>query len=117
MEKQVYIPDDFIAGSEPLVTARGIVAAGQTFPRLTPLMLKKTAEGVKETLLVKWDGTPGDAIGVSSGGVNAPAEDTLISYYKAGCLRISALHWPDSVTTSAAKYSAFMGCSLSVDDE
>ncbi|GAA03224.1 head decoration protein [Photobacterium leiognathi] len=118
--KQTYSPEDINAGSEPLVTGRIFVAAGETIQRLTPIMLKVTKEAEVITIsnvIVPWDGSPGTAIGVLATQVVAPASDQLVSYYKGGCMRISALNWPESVTDVKDKYAAFAGCALTVDDE
>lgn len=116
-EVSQYTPDDILAGDEPLKTGRAVVAAGQTFERLTPLMLQQDAGGGEDTsVLVKWDGTPGLAVAMSAKAVEALATDTLVPYYKTGCFRISFVQWPDGLT-EADKRSAFIGSPISVDDE
>ncbi|MGL6025864.1 MAG: head decoration protein [Vibrio sp.] len=116
-EVSKYTPDDFLAGDEPLKTGRAFVAAGQSFVRLSPLMLRQDAGGGENTgVLVAWDGTPGLAVAIAAKGVDGPSADTLVPYYKAGCFRISAVQWPDGLT-DVVKRAAFIGSSISVDDE
>lgn len=112
-----YTPDDFIAGDEPVKTGRAYVASGQTFARLTPLMLQQDAGGGEDTsVLVEWDGKPGLAVAISAKSVDALAADTLVPFYKTGCFRISFVQWPDGLT-DAQKRAAFLGSPISVDDE
>lgn len=112
-----YTPDDFLAGDEPLKTGLAYVASGQSFSRLTPLMLQKEAGGGEDTsVLVEWDGTPGLAVAISAKSVDALAADTLVPFYKTGCFRISFVQWPDGLT-DAQKRAAFLGSPISVNDE
>ncbi len=112
-----YTPDDFIAGDEPLRTGLATVAAGQTFERLTPLMLQQDSGGGEDTsLLVVWDGTPGAAVAMSAKAVEALAADTAVPFYKTGCFRTSFVQWPDGVSDTQ-KQAAFLGSPISVNDE
>lgn len=110
---ETYTPDDFLAGDQPLRTARGYVAAGQSFPRLTPLMHSAT----DVALFVAWDGTAGKAVAMSARPVDAPATDQLTAFYIGGCFRINHVNWPAGVDTDAKKRAAFLGTPVSVDDE
>jgi hypothetical protein len=110
---ETYIPDDFLAGDEPLKTGRAFVKLGESFTRLTPLMKDAT----DKTLLVKWDGGAGTAVAMACSTVAAPASNTVIPFYKSGCFRISSVVWPGGVTTDAQKRGAFIGTPISVDDE
>ncbi|WP_459781950.1 head decoration protein [Photobacterium sp. R1] len=110
---ETYTPDDFIAGNQPLQTGRAFVAAGQDFPRLTPLM----RSGTDATLLVKWDGSAGTAVAMSARPVSSPATDQLTAMYIGGCFRINHVTWPAGVDSDAAKRAAFLGTPISVDDE
>ncbi|EOD5420373.1 head decoration protein [Vibrio parahaemolyticus] len=117
MEYSEYTPDDFLAGNEPLKTGRAFVAAGQTFARLTPLMLQQDSGAGEDTsVLVAWDGTPGLAVAVSAKAVEALAADTLVPYYKTGCFRLGFVQWPAGLT-EAEQRAAFIGTPISVDDE
>lgn len=112
-----YTPDDFIAGDEPVKTGRAYVVPGQSFARLTPLMLQQDAGGGEDTtLLTTWDGTPGTAVALSAKAHTSPVENELIPYYKTGCFRINFVQWPDGLTDSQ-KRAAFIGSPISVDDE
>nr|WP_172686028.1 hypothetical protein [Aeromonas hydrophila]AKS10297.1 bacteriophage lambdhead decoration D domain protein [Aeromonas hydrophila] len=63
------------AGSEPLPTMTGHIAAGQgQLAARTPLMLGADANAGK---LVKWDGTAGKAVAMTVGKVDAPPPKLL----------------------------------------
>ncbi|EPP5594139.1 head decoration protein [Vibrio cholerae] len=110
MQVTEYTPDEIFLSAP--VTTRAIIKAGQSFPKYTPLMPDET----DAASLVKWDGTPGKALAIAAKSVASGAEQSAV-IYAAGGFRISAINWPESVTTDKAKRAAFLGSAIYVDDE
>ncbi|MBF4401578.1 head decoration protein, partial [Vibrio anguillarum] len=86
---------------------------GQEFPRLTPLMRDAT----DTHLLVKWDGTQGKAIALSARPASSPSSNELSAIYVGACFRINHVNWPASADSDEKRRAAFIGTSVSVDDE
>jgi hypothetical protein len=77
------------AGSEPLPTMTGHIAAGQgQLAARTPLMLGADASAGK---LVKWDGTAGTAVTMTVGAVDATTAKTAPVHSPAALM---PLQWP-----------------------
>ncbi|WP_136484727.1 head decoration protein [Vibrio sp. H11] len=111
MELPQYTPDDSLLSAP--VTGRVLIKAGQSFPKLTPLMLDATDAAT----LVAWDGTPGKALVMSAKPVTDNGSDQRQAAYLQGGFRISAVNWPEGVDTDKAKRAAFLGSAIYVDDE
>ena len=109
METLIY--DDFTMGSDDLHTAQGFLLAGNTLAERQPVMLDVANVG-----LIPWDGTPGKAIGVATFDVDASNEGKRFPFYKTGTFRKDSITWPNTVTTDAVKFSAFVGTPISIDD-
>lgn len=101
------------AGSEPLPTMTGHIAAGQgQLAARTPLMLGADANAGK---LVKWDGTPGKAVTMTVGSVDATTAKTA-PVHKSGCINAAAVAWPETVLTMEAKRAGFLGTPISIEE-
>lgn len=101
------------AGSEALHTTTGHIAAGQgKMAARTPLMLGADGNATK---LVKWNGTPGKAVAITVGAVDATNTVTA-PVYKTGCLNAELIAWPDNVLTLEAKRAGFLGTALSIEE-
>lgn len=101
------------AGSEPLPTMTGHIAGGQgQLAVRTPLMLGADANAGK---LVKWDGTPGKAVALTVGVVDAATAVTA-PVHKSGCINAAAVAWPDTVQTMEAKRAGFLGSPISIEE-
>ena len=101
------------AGSEPLPTMTGHIAAGQgQLAARTPLMLGADANAGK---LVKWDGTAGKAVAMTVGKVDTTTAKTA-PVHKSGCINAAAVAWPETVVTMEAKRAGFLGSPISIEE-
>lgn len=111
MEQLEYL--SISAGSEPLATMTGHIAATQgKLAALTPLMLGADTNAGK---LVKWDGSAGKAVALTVAAVDATTAITT-PVIKTGCINAAAVSWPDTVTTIEAKQAAFLGSPISIEE-
>ncbi|ECC1660249.1 head decoration protein [Salmonella enterica subsp. salamae] len=108
MAIEIYSPDDFILGPDPVVTAIGHFSGGIDSPRLTPLMIDANTGAFKV-----WDGTVGKAVGLTATAVSTGSSTSDQSYYKSGSFRSTAINW-GTVTDTNKQKSAFAGTPISV---
>ncbi len=111
MEVTEYTPDDSLLSAP--VTVRGVIKAGVSCTKLTPLM-RDSEDGAVLTL---WDGTPGQAIALSARNIAGSEAEQSLVIYPVGGFRMSFVNWPETVTTEKQKRSAFLGSAVYVDDE
>lgn len=111
MEQLEYI--SMSAGSEPMATMTGHIAAGQgKLGALTPLMLGADTNAGK---LIKWDGGAGKAVALTVAAVDATTA-LATPVIKTGCINAAVVTWPDTVTTIEAKRAAFLGSPISIEE-
>ncbi|WP_368750145.1 head decoration protein [Klebsiella aerogenes] len=112
---QTFEPDDFILGPDMPVSAAGTMLADKVAPRLTPVMIDVT-----DGYFLPWDGTEGNAVGLTALDVDSTGANTGFSYYAKGSFRSSAINWPKIAgdtprdMTEQEKQAAFAGTAISV---
>lgn len=112
---ETFEPDDFILGPDKPVSATGTMLADHVVPRLTPVMIDPT-----NGYFLPWDGTEGNAVGLTALDVDSTGANKGFSYYAKGSYRSTSIQWPqiDGETprdmTDQEKQAAFAGTAITV---
>lgn len=100
---------ELFAGSDEVSTTLVPIGGEDIIPALTPLML----EPVSKTI-VAWNGdNSGQASFISPFEID-PSTQNYVQVYKSGTFNMDVINWPESVTTTDQKLTAFVGSALSV---
>lgn len=112
MTTESYTPEQWNAGSEEQITTTGMVAAGQSLAKYTP-MGQVTASGE----FVEWNPAANDgsevAVRIAPMAIDTTGGAMDKALIKSGCFNEALVAWPVAVT-AAQKACAFVGTPISL---